>query len=177
MATNIHSKRYQTLTNPHKPSQTLTNPHKPSQIQTKSTQIHTDEMDQKVSLIKIYLCKYCDNEFSRADNLKRHMNKFCKNKIASEIEALGSQLALKERQLRLQKVNSKLPGTTTTQTIIGNNNNTTNNNITVNILPYEQTDVSHLTDRDYQIAFNRASMCVPQDPRKGSFRPGETTEP
>ena len=169
-----HKYTFEKIPNPHKPSQTLTNPHKPSQTLTnsdKSTQIHTDEMDQKVSLIKIYLCKYCDNEFSRADNLKRHMNKFCKNKIASEIEALGSQLALKERQLRLQKVNSKLPGTTTTQTIIGNNNNTTNNNITVNILPYEQTDVSHLTDRDYQIAFNRASMCVPQILEKVHFDP------
>jgi len=128
-------------------------------------------MDQKVSLIKIYLCKYCDNEFSRVDNLKRHMDKFCKKKIAAEIEALDSELDLKERQLRLQKVNRKLQGTTTTQTIIGNNNTNTNNNITVNILPYEQTDISHLTDRDYQRAFNRASMCVPQILEKVHFDP------
>ncbi len=168
------------IQNPHKPSQTLTNPHKPSQTLTnsdKSTQIHTDVMGQKVSLIKIYLCKYCDNEFSRADNLKRHMDKFCKKNITGEIEALDSQLALKERQLRLQKVDRKIQGSTTTQTIMGNNNTTTTtttnntNNITVNILPYEQTDISHLTDRDYQRAFNRASMCVPQILEKIHFDP------
>ena len=100
------------------------------------------------------------------------MDKFCKQKIVAEIEALDSQLALKERRLRLQKVDSKLPGTTTTQTIMGNNNTTNNtNNITVNILPYEQTDISHLTDRDYQVAFNRASMCVPQILEKVHFDP------
>jgi len=56
------------------------------------------------------------------DNLKRHVDKFCKKRIAAEIEVLDSQLALKERQLRLQKVDRKLQGTTT-QTIIGNHNN------------------------------------------------------
>ena len=39
------------------------------------------------------------------------------------------------------------------------------------ILPYEQTDVSHLTDRDYQRAFNRAAMCVPQILEKVHFDP------
>jgi len=164
----------QTHTNPHKPTQTHTNPHKP-------TQIHADEMDPKVSLEKTYLCKYCDLEFSRADSLKRHMDKFCKKNITGEIEALDSQLALKERQLRLQKVDRKLQGTTT-QMIVGDNNNNTNNtnntqinnkidNVTVNILPYENTDVSHLTDRDYQRAFNRASMCIPQILEKVHFDP------
>jgi hypothetical protein len=102
------------------------------------------------------------------------MDKFCKKKIVAEIEALDSQLALKERQLRLQKVDRKIQGSTTTQTIMGNNNTTTTNNtnnITVNILPYEQTDISHLTDRDYQRAFNRASMCVPQILEKIHFDP------
>ena len=171
-----HKYTLENIPNPHKPTQTHTNPHKPTQIQTNSDkfrQIHTDVMGQKVSLIKIYLCKYCDNEFSRVDNLKRHMDKFCKKKIAAEIEALDSELDLKERQLRLQKVDRKIQGSTTTQTIMGNNNTTTNNtnNITVNILPYEQTDVSHLTDRDYQRAFNRASMCVPQILEKVHFDP------
>jgi hypothetical protein len=109
------------------------------------------------------------------------MDKFCKKNITGEIEALDSQLALKERQLRLQKVDRKLQGTTT-QMIVGDNNNNTNNtnntqinnkidNVTVNILPYENTDVSHLTDRDYQRAFNRASMCIPQILEKVHFDP------
>ncbi len=53
------------------------------------------------------------------------------------------------------------------------NTTTTTNNQTINIkvLAYKDTDVSHLTDRDYQRAFNRASMCIPQILKKVHFDP------
>ena len=61
------------------------------------------------------------------------------------------------------------------QTTINNTNNTNNgtiNNITNNIvLSYENTDPSHLTDRDYQLAFNRASRCVPDLLERVHFSP------
>ena len=58
------------------------------------------------------------------------------------------KIALKEHETPLIKVQNN------------NTNNTqiNNNNVTMNILPYEQTDVSHLFDRDYRRAFNRAPI-------------------
>ena len=92
-------------------------------------------------------CLRCGRSFSRADNLKRHEKEYCKGKKTPEAS----------------------------QTTINNNHNTNNgtiNNITNNIvLSYENTDPSHLTDRDYQLAFNRASRCVPDLLERVHFSP------
>ena len=127
---------------------------------------------------KKYQCAGCKKKFTTNSNMRKHEKKCPKKNQLDELEDLDHQVALKERETRLVKTQNK------SQAIVGNNNtqinnntqnNTTNNtqinNVTVNILPYEQTDVSHLTDRDYQRAFNRASMCVPQILEKIHFDP------
>ena len=103
--------------------------------------------------------------------MRRHEKKCSKKNQLDELEDLDHQVALKEREMRLVKTQNKShPVVIGTQ---NNNNNTqiNNNTVNVNILPYENTDVSHLTDRDYQRAFNRAAMCVPQILEKVHFDP------
>ena len=85
---------------------------------------------------------------------------------------MEARLARKDLQLRLREAGSPKQvhiGNNTTN----NNNITNNNNNTVNIkvLAYKDTDISHLTDRDYQRALNRASMCIPQILEKVHFDP------
>ncbi len=117
---------------------------------------------------KKYECAGCKKHFSKNSNLCRHEKKCPKKQHLDELEELDHQVALKERETRLVKTQNKA-----NSVVIGTQNNNTqiNNNVTVNILPYEQTDVSHLTDRDYQRAFNRAAMCVPQILEKVHFDP------
>ena len=115
---------------------------------------------------KKYQCSGCKKYFSKNSNLCRHEKKCSEKNHLDRLNDLDRQVALKEHEMRLIKTERK------SQTIIGNNNTINNNTqITVNILPYEHTDVSHLTDRDYQRAFNRASMCVPQILEKVHFDP------
>ena len=120
---------------------------------------------------KKYRCAGCKKKFTTNSNMRKHEKKCPKKNQLDELEDLDYQVALKEREMSLMKVQNK------GQTIVGNNNNNItnntqiNNNVSVNILPYENTDVSHLTDRDYQRAFNRASMCVPQILEKIHFDP------
>ena len=116
---------------------------------------------------KKYECAGCKKHFSKNCHMRRHEKKCPKKKHFDELEDLDRQVALKEREMRLVKTQNK-----SHHVVIGTQNNTQiNNNVTVNILPYEHTDVSHLTDRDYQRAFNRASMCVPQILEKVHFDP------
>ena len=80
-------------------------------------------------------------------------------------------MARKELHLRLREVET--PRQVNIGNTTNNNNITNNNNNTVNIkvLAYKDTDISHLTDRDYQRALNRASMCIPQILEKVHFDP------
>ncbi len=117
---------------------------------------------------KKYQCAGCKKYFSKNCHMRRHEKKCSKKNQLDELEDLDHQVALKEREMRLVKTQNK-----SNHVVIGTQNNTqiNNNNVNVNILPYEQTDVSHLTDRDYQRAFNRAAMCVPQILEKVHFDP------
>jgi len=116
---------------------------------------------------KKYECAGCKKRFTTNSNVRKHEKKCPKKQHLDELEELDHQVALKERETRLVKTQNK-----SNSVVIGTQNNTQiNNNVTVNILPYEQTDVSHLTDRDYQRAFNRAAMCVPQILEKVHFDP------
>ncbi len=125
----------------------------------------------KPAQAKKYECAGCKKHFSKNCHMRRHEKKCPKKQHLDELEDLDRQVALKERETRLVAAQNK-----SNSVVIGTQNNTTNtqqitNNVTVNILPYEQTDVSHLTDRDYQRAFNRASMCIPQILEKIHFDP------
>ena len=127
---------------------------------------------------KKYRCAGCKKRFTTNSNVRKHEKKCSKKNHLDRLEDLDQQTEVQEHEVRLVKTQNK------SQAIVGNNNtinnntqinnNNThinNNNVTVNILPYEQTDVSHLTDRDYQRAFNRAAMCVPQILEKIHFDP------
>ncbi len=117
---------------------------------------------------KKYQCAGCKKCFSKNCHMRRHEKKCPKKQHLDRLEDLDQQVALKERETCLVKTQNK-----SNHVVIGTQNNTqiNNNNVNVNILPYEQTDVSHLTDRDYQRAFNRAAMCVPQILEKVHFDP------
>jgi len=119
---------------------------------------------------KKYQCAGCKKRFTTNSNVRKHEKKCSKKNHLDRLEDLDQQAEVQEHEMRLVKTQNK-----SNHYVIGtqNNNNNTqiNNNVTVNILPYEQTDVSHLTDRDYQRAFNRAAMCVPQILEKVHFDP------
>jgi len=117
---------------------------------------------------KTHACAGCGSQFSKNSHKRRHEKNCPKKQHLDELEDLDQQVAVAERKIRLREVESPR------QVYIGNNNNITNNNhntINIKVLAYKDTDVSHLTDRDYQRAFNRASMCIPQILKKVHFDP------
>ncbi len=91
---------------------TLTKPHKTYQTPARKSSAEPG----KRGPVRQFSCSYCDRNFSRGDNLKRHEDTFCKASRAIE-----ARLARKELQLRLREVESPR------QVHIGNNTSTTNN--------------------------------------------------
>ena len=106
---------------PHKSSQILTNPsqspHIPSQIPSQNELNLSYDIQQEDK----HLCTYCKKEFNRHDNLKRHIDKYCKNKEHfDKINTLQTRLnnkihivdenhyQIEQQNLKLQEDNKKL---------------------------------------------------------------------
>ena len=113
------------------PSQTLTNPHKKNEIPHKSSQILTKKND----------CAYCGKLFKRADNLRRHMNHYCKH-VSTNTEDIYKQLYIdskKELEIERQEFKKQIE---LLLTKVGNT--TITNNIQLN--SYGSEDLTHITD-------------------------------
>ena len=137
------------LTNPHfslkNPHFSLTNPHKPSQTLTNSN----NEND----------CMFCGKSFKRKDNLKRHMESYCKI-VKSQIDELESEkskwedekleLVIKTVELenKVDQLNQDLinkPQSIITNTTQTNIDNSDNSKKTININSYGNESIDHLT--------------------------------
>ena len=138
---------------------------------------------------KLYNCDYCKKNFTRIDNLNRHL-KTCKEKKKDEeekqnllklVDMLNQQLKeqrtefkeeLSKRDRELSKRDRQIDelikkaGMT-----IGTQNIQSQVNQEIKILAYKDTDLSHLTDKDYLKCIKHSNFCVPNLIEKIHFNP------
>ena len=127
----------------------------------------------------LFKCKYCEQGYKHKSSLSKHIKYSCnKNKTEDltelvrllnlQLEQQKDQLEHKDKQLetqskQIEKLMDKLEM---------NNTYTQNNiNVTNNILNYKDTDMSHLTDIDYNKCIKQASRCVLKLIEKIHFNP------
>ena len=134
--------------------------------QPKSTKIN-----QKTKNNDRFFCNFCKKEFKHYQSLKRHEKYRCKTKYNNDdqndlrtlVNLLNEQLIEKDKKLYdLQKEHNKQIELLIKKTgiNIGTQNIQQNNNI--KILAYNNSDISHLTDKDYLQILNKGSLCVPK---------------
>jgi hypothetical protein len=152
---------------------------------------HIDEIMTQIKhekRSKKYECNYCTKDFSRSDSCKRH-EEICRHNyketehpkeetkeelagtaaLMELVKTLNDQLSeerkeRKQDQKRMEELVKKAGVT--------NYTNTTNNNtMNIVILPYNQTDVSHLKDKDFYNSISRCIMSVPKLIEKTHFNP------
>ena len=123
-------------------------------------------------------CKHCEKVFKSDESMRKHINYRCKGtKDNAELRHTTLKLKQAEKELKQEKKNNeklvgkhielqqqtielqkKLLTQRPAHTINNTTNNTTNNTVIQNntyILPYKDTDTSHLTTKDY-------AFCVKQ---------------
>jgi hypothetical protein len=84
-----------------------------------------------------------------------------KQEFTHKIETQSKQIETQSKQI--EKLMGKLE--------ISGSFNTTNNMINISLLPYRETDTSHLTDQDYRYCIKRVNHCVKSMIEKVHFNP------
>jgi uncharacterized C2H2 Zn-finger protein len=133
---------------------------------------NNNEGEDEEDLKKDYFsCEYCDKKFKQKKSVWRHIKYSCvKNKdedLKELVRLLNLQIEqhrddsekkdklITNQQKQIDRLMDKL------QVPHQVNNNTTNNIQHNHIrLSYKETNISHLTDRDYRKAINNIIMCV-----------------
>jgi len=137
------------------------------------------------------ICKYCEKEYKHKSSLSKHIKYSCtKNKdedlvelvrlmnLQLESERKERESERKERESERKEVQKQLQ-TQAKQIeklmgkleIHGSFNNNTINNFT--LLAYRDTDITHLTQEDYQSCYKKVNHCVKHLIEKVHFNPSK----
>ena len=142
------------------PQNTSFSPHNPSQIP-----YHTNK--------ELYECEYCNKEFSRIDNLNRHIEKSCKKKKElDKMENENSKIIEKQNKIiesQSKKISKLIEKNAKQINNTQNNNNSTNiiNNIHIN--NYGEENLEMLTDEFKERCITRPFYAIIDIIRKIHF--------
>ena len=125
-----------------------------------------------------FSCKYCGQKYKHKQSVTKHIKYSCtKNKtedLTELVRLLNLQLEQQKSEFQSQlqtqsKQIEKLMG----KLEINGSFNTTVNNVTnnINLLNYNDTDTSHLTDKDYEKCIKQVYNCVMKMIEKVHFNP------
>jgi hypothetical protein len=117
------------------------------------------------------VCKYCNKTYKHNSTLSNHIKYKCeKNKeedLKELVRLMNLQLEKKNKQLQqkdkqIEKLMNKLQVNNITN-IVQNNN--------IQLLSYQNTDISFLTDHDYMSCLKKVTLCVKHLIEKIHFNP------
>ena len=157
-------------------------PEKQTKIQHFGKNIKQKSNKNQTKISKKYECKYCAKEFKHNQSYYRHL-KTCKEKMRDDeckqnmtelVKLLNDELQqckkeLEKRDLELEKRNNQIDELIKKTGInIGTQNNIQNN---IQILAYNNSDISHLTDKDYVKCLKHSNFCIPHLIKQIHFNP------
>ena len=135
--------------------------------------IDSTQIQQKLNLN--FVCKYCNKTFKHMQSMYRHIKYSCKKNKDEDLNELvrlmNLQLEKKDEQIEtLTKQIEKLMGKLQIQNNFVNSNIIQNNN-NIQLLAYKNTDISHLTKKDYINSIKKMNFCVKYLIEKVHFNP------
>jgi hypothetical protein len=120
-----------------------------------------------------FTCEYCEQTYKHKSSLAKHIKYTCiKSKdedLKELVRLLNNQLQTQSTQLQTQaKQIDKLMGKLE---INGSFNTTYIQNNNIQLLAYKDTDISHLTKKDYEGCIKKVNYCVMKLIEKIHFNP------
>lgn len=129
------------------------------------------------------MCTYCKKTFKHTQSMYRHIKYTCKKNKDEDLKELvrlmnlqleqqRNQMLIKDREIEYQKQqNEKYQKHIDKLMDKLQVNHVTNNTTNINILSYRDTDLSHLTNKDYIGAIKKVTYCVKEMIEKIHFNP------
>ena len=129
----------------------------------------------------IWNCEFCNRNLSSYKSLWRHLRN-CKekkkddeerNNLLNLVNMLNDQLKQKDQQLneQMKELNKRNDQIDELIQKTGISIGTQNIQQNIKILAYNNTDISHLTDKDYLQCINRSNMVIPNLIKRIHFNP------
>jgi hypothetical protein len=156
----------------------INNSKKLAEVSQKLVEVSQKLADDNENKTNQYKCKYCDKLYKHKSSLSKHIKYSCtKNKtedltelvrllnLQIEKQNTDFQSQLQSQTKQIEKLMGKLE--------INNTYNTHNtiNNVNINLLNYNDTDTSHLTDSDYEKCIKQVYNCVMKMIERVHFNP------
>ena len=149
------------------------------EISIKVSQKLGEKDESNIDNTPTFICKYCEQTYKHKSSLSKHIKYSCtKNKdedlkelvrlLNNQLQAQSSQLQAQSSQIQTQaKQIEKLMG----KLEINGSFNTTNIQNNIQLLPYKNSDTSHLTNKDYEACIKKVNFCVMKLIEKIHFNP------
>ena len=129
----------------------------------------------------IFVCKYCDQDFSCKQSMYRHIKYRCtKNKdedLKELVRLMNLKLEQKDKEIDLYskqlETQSRQIDKLVNKLEIHGSFNTTNIQNNIQLLSFKDTDLSHLTDKDYAGCIKKVNFCVKNLIERIHFNPSK----
>jgi len=133
---------------------------------------HLETKKHKAKMSEPFVCKYCEKEFKFKQSMYHHIKYTCKKNNDEDLKELVRLLNQDKKELE-KKVESqhKQIEKLAVKLEIQGSFNTTNIQNNITLLPYRDTDLSHLTDEDYKKCIKKVNHCVKTLIQKIHFNP------
>ena len=127
------------------------------------------ESGTNIKKVEEYACKYCGQIYKHKSSIYKHIKYSCmQNKdedLKELVRLLNLQLDQKEKEMEMQRKQidsqtkqiEKLMGKLEINGSFNTTNNIQNN---IQLLAYKDTDLSHLTEKDYMFCIKKVNFCV-----------------